>query len=462
MFIGREKELRTLEKHYASNKFECIAIYGRRRVGKTTIINQFIKNKKTIYFTGLETNAENNLLNLSKSILAAQGHTVNVAFPSYQAALDEIYRMSQNERIVLVIDEYPYLAASYPTISSQLQIMIDHKYKNGKLFIILCGSSMSFMEKQVLGYQSPLFGRRTAQLKILPFGYFDTKNFFIRYTNQEIATIYGITGGIPQYIAEFNENISLAENIKDKLLDTTAYLFEEPANLLKQELREPAAYNAVIEAIANGYTRLAEIATKANISSSLCSTYLSSLISLGIVTKDAPLGNATTRKTIYLLSDGIFRFWYKFIPSNIALIQQGKNEIAYNIISEQLPAYTGFIFEDICKEYLWRINGTDKLPFIFSELGRWWGNDKRKKQETEVDIVAHDPTHKQLLLGECKWTNSLVDKDVLDDLLDQGALFTADAKFYYLFAKTGFTEKCRIAAQNQGNVILITFEEMNE
>lgn len=459
MFVGRKAELKKLDDLYNRSRFECVVIYGRRRVGKTSLIHEFVKDKDAIFFTGLETDSKENLEHLSRSIMKPPfGEGASPIFSNYQEALDVLYERSLEKRLTLVIDEYPYLAESYRGISSLLQAQIDHKFKNGKLFLILCGSSMSFMENQVLGYKSPLYGRRTAQMHIRPFGFFETQQFYSGFSSEDLAGIYGITGGVPQYLAMMDDSLSLEENIKGNFLDPSSYLFEEPGNLLKQEVREPAGYNAILRAIATGSSKNSEIAAKVSMESSACSVYLKNLISLGIVKKETPIMEKSARKTIYTLSDNMFRFWYRFIPAQMALIQNGLPERAYKLVEKEFSAFMGRVFEDICKEYLWRRNAVEDLPVRFTDMGRWWGNDPVKRCEAEIDIVA---TNKEnAIFGECKWTNELVSLSELELLTQRSQLLRFESKYLFLFAKRGFTKGCRERAEKAGNVTLISFEEM--
>jgi len=460
MFIGRQKELNNLTNLYETNKFQFPVIYGRRRVGKTALINEFVKDKDTIYFTGIETSEKQNLENFSKSIFNyTTGSNVTPVFSSFQEALEYIFNLAEKKRIILVIDEYPYLAKSYSTIASLLQVLIDKNKDTSKLFIILCGSSMSFMEEQVLGYKSPLYGRRTAQFKILPFNFFESRKYFKNFTKIDMAIVYGMVGGTPQYLIQMDDNISLEENIKNKILNTTSYLFEEPKNLLQQEVREPAIYNAIISAIASGSTKLSEIASKVGEETSACTMYIKNLIALGIIQKETPFNEKLSRKTIYIIADNLFRFWYRFIPNNISIIQKEMTELAYKNISEQLPSYMGAVFEEICKQYLWELNKKDKASINFTDIGRWWGNDPKNKCETEIDIMGTN-NENAALFCECKWTNEKVDTGVLDILIERSELFHYTNVHFYLFAKIGFTKGCMDKAKQLGNVALVTFEEM--
>ncbi|MDE7037758.1 MAG: ATP-binding protein, partial [Lachnospiraceae bacterium] len=267
MFYCREKEIRTMNQRFDKGNFECIVIYGRRRVGKTALINEFCKGKPAIYFSALNASAQENLEALSKAIYLYKnpGEVNAPVYQNYENALDAVTEIAKERRVVFVIDEYPYLARSERSISSRLQHVIDHIWQNSRLFLILCGSSMSFMEYQVLGYESPLYGRRTAQFKVQALTYREVTAFHQGLCVEDQALLYGITGGVPHYINKLEVEGDLDEAVKENLLNTSSYLFEEPENLLKQELREPAIYNSVISAIAGGASHANEIATKVGV-----------------------------------------------------------------------------------------------------------------------------------------------------------------------------------------------------
>lgn len=457
MFIGRKTELKQLNEQYNSSRFEFAVIYGRRRIGKTSLIQEFIKDKKALFFTGLETTQKQNLINLSQVIL--QSSLDDITFNSFQAALENVFEKAKKERIIFVIDEYPYLANTYPAISSILQLLIDKNKEDSKLFLILCGSSLSFMEEQVLGYQSPLYGRRTSQYKIKPFSFFETCDYFNSFSYEEKAFIYGLTSGIPLYISLFRENKSLKQNIIDIFLSSNGYLFEEPTNLIKQECRDPSTYNSIIQAIATGATKLSEISNQVGIETGLCTTYIKKLISLGIIIKDYPIYKPSKKQTIYLLENHMFQFWYKFILPNISLINIGMGEKVYEKIEPHFYEFMGYIFEDICKQYLWLLNIREELPLFFLKLGRWWGNDPRIKAEAEIDILAYNDEN-QILLGECKWRNEEIDKKVLEKAIFRSELFSFPNKFIYLFSKTGFTSYCLEYAKTNPSIHLVTFQDI--
>lgn len=459
MFIGREQELQTLNKLYSSNKFEFAVIYGRRRVGKTALISEFTKNKDTIFFTGIETNAKQNLDNFSRCIMEYNtGIAADSSFASFQSALEYVFELAKTKRIVLVIDEYPYVARASKSLASTLQFLIDKNKDSSKLFLILCGSSMSYMEDHVLAYKAPLYGRRTAQFKLKPFDFFEACGYFTNFSDFDKALAYGIVGGTPQYLMQLDDHLSIEENIKNTHLNPNSSIFEEPNNLLKQEVREPAIYNAVITAIATGCSKMNEISNKIDEDTSVCATYIRNLITLGIVKKESPYGEKSSRKTIYSIEDNMFRFWYRFVPENTSIISRGATDLAYKRIASELSSYMGGVFEEICKQYLWRLLIEDECAVNFSDIGRWWGANPKTKSQEEIDIIGTDKD--TALFAECKWTSEKVDLVVLETLVERSTLFSFKKKHFYLFAKTGFTKGCINKAVEMGNVTLVVYEDM--
>jgi AAA+ ATPase superfamily predicted ATPase len=456
MFIGRETELETLNKRYNSGKFECLPIYGRRRIGKTQLIAEFAKNKKAIVYLAKKGDYSENMRALSNAI--HEGGTVSY-FVDFEDALNKIYEMAQKEKLIFVIDEYPYLAESKESVSSTLQHTIDHKFLKTDMMLILCGSSMSFMENQVLGYQSPLYGRRSGQIKLMPLNYKKSALFCPNYSKTDNAAVFGVTGGIPKYLSLFEPDKDLEENIINLYFDKNSFLYEEPESLLKQELRNPAAYNKIISAVAAGASQMKDITGKAGIESSAASGYIKSLMELGIIKREVPIfDKADSKKSIYRINDGMFRFWYRFVFKNLSLIDYGKGVVAYkNMAKEQIPSFMGEAFEQICIEYMW--DNFYNLPIVMQNIGRWWGTDPNTKTQQEIDFIAHDYENKKAVFGECKWTNEKIPESVVGRLIEKAGMFgNYDAKYYYLFSKSGFTE----AAKKKANeyVKLVEFEDM--
>ncbi len=461
MFHCREYELRDMNRRYNKNNFECLIVYGRRRVGKTALINEFCKDKPTVFFSALNASDKENLEALSKAICEKDHPGMDSApvYQSFDAAFDAITRMAEKERLVFVIDEYPYLAKANKSISSRLQHIIDHTWKNGKLYLILCGSSMSFMEYQVLGYESPLYGRRTGQYKIQALTYKEITAFNPTLTNEQQALVYGITGGIPHYINKLDVYDDVDDALKENLFNTSSYLYEEPENLLKQELREPAIYNSVIAAIAGGTSHSNEIATKVGIESPICAKYLKVLLNLGIIMKETPITEKPGKKTIYNIGDNFFRFWYRFVPQNTSAISAGRIEQIYEpVIKRHLSDYMGLVFEQMCREYLLRY--ANDLPIIISDIGQWWGTDSKAKKEVQIDIIGSPVEGDEYIIGSCKYRNDPIGVDELELIKHYAEVFGKGKKYdFYIFSKSGFTKGLKELA-DQNEVTLITLHDL--
>ena len=460
MFAGRESELSELNRAYNSSSFEMPVIYGRRRVGKTHLISEFIKDKRAIYVQARRTNAQTNLKMLSQAILSENTAADGAQYSSFDEIFNALGELSKNERLIFVIDEFPYLAQSFPEICSLLQDKIDHLFApKTKLMLILCGSSMSFIEEQVLGYESPLYGRRTSQLKIEPFDFFTANELMGKMKIEDAAVCYGITGGIPAYVTKINPNASLKENIKQLYLMPSSYLFEEPSNLLMQECRNPEQYDAIIQAMASGKSKISEIASSTSIPASNTKTYLNKLISLGVVKRKLPFGETGNKKAIYELCDQMFRFWFRFIPQNMGLIQNGMSDVAYSRIKDQLGDYMGSVFELICKQFIYKLARCGKLDVLPAKVDSWWGADKRTQQQEEIDIIVDDAQGSSIFC-ECKWRNEPTSLSVLEKLIHRSELFQRQNKKYMFFSKRGFTDACIKESAARGDVSLCTFKDM--
>lgn len=460
MFVGRKNELASLNRHYKSNQYECAIIYGRRRIGKTELISEFVKGKPTIFYTATQENKEDNLARMSDAVLGFQNQNFNARFSDFEVLLNYVADLAKNKRMIFVIDEYPYLAESFPGFSSLLQKIIDHKFLDTKLFLILCGSSMSFMEKQVLDYKSPLYGRRTMQLKIEPFNFHEAIQMLPNFDKKDAFTLYSISGGIPQYLSYFSRKKSVKSAIIDNFLQKDGRLFEEPNNLIKQELRDPANYNSIIAAVAHGASRLNEIATATRIKVGSVRSYLNNLIELEIIDRKVPITEKMTKskKSIYQIRDGMFRFWYRFIPTRLSLIERGLIDVAWKGIEKELPTFLGPDFEKLSQDYLWQHYNAEKAPF--TSLGNWWGTDARTHKQVELDILGFSADDKSFaVFGECKWRNEPISSQILKKLVFNSNIFNYTKKYYYLFSKIGFTNDCKKLAK-EIDCKLITFAEM--
>lgn len=465
MFVGRHQELEQLNQAYQENDFQFTVIYGRRRIGKTSLINEFLKDKKSIYYVALEENAEDNLKRFSDaiSIFKNTDQGGKEKFANFEECFKEITHLAQKQRVILVIDEFPYLAKAYPTISSMLQSYIDHEFKETNLFLILCGSSMSFMERQVLGYQSPLYGRRTLALKLEPFKLSEAHEMLPKLSKEDAFIINTVCGGVPQYLSYMSDSMSVADNIKKNFLSKSGRLFDEPNNLLQQELRDPTNYNSIINAIASGASKHSKIAQSAHLQTGPLTTYLNNLIDLGIVEKKLPVTEQKKSKSkniVYRICDGMFRFWYTFVGKQTDLIERGLTDLAWVKVQKGLSDFMGPEFEKYSQDFMWSQDMNEKIvPNPFIHLGNWWGTDKRTHQQVELDIVGFSDDERDGYFGECKWKNEPISRSVLEKLITNSEIFKYTLKHYYLFSKSGFTDSCQELAKKI-NCQLFTFEEI--
>ena len=443
-FIGRGQELAALEELYKVSGFQMAVVYGRRRVGKSTLLERFVSGKRTVFYTAVRMSLQKNVELLGRQVLEVLAPEMqSVSFTSVDAVFDFLASYCEQERLVLVIDEFPYLAEADKGVISVLQKFIDTRWLKGNMFLILSGSSVSFMEEEVLSEKSPIYGRRTAQIHLKAFDYLESAEFVPTYTFEEKAVCYGITGGIAKYLSLLDDSRPLDENIVRLFFSKSGYMYEEPENLLTQEFRNVASYNAIIEAVASGESKLNDIADKAHIDASTVSHAIANLMVTGIIQKDFAITEEGNKKKIqYVLKDTMFRFWYRFVPDGIAAIEMGRGEVFYQkAVRPFLPEYMGRVFEDICRQYTLRAGIDGRLPCFVTSVGRWWGTNPATKEQTDIDVVGLAKTERKLLLGECKFRNEAVDKDAVEALMQRNGLVDRSYQTagYLLFSKSSFT-----------------------
>ena len=427
-------------------------------------MDKFCERKKTIFYTAVKSTPQRNLELLSKCVLNVLAPEMkSVTFPTFDDLFS--FRSSKfvKERIIFIIDEFPYIAEQDKSLTSVLQKYIDTEWLSGQMFFIISGSSVSFMEEEVMGEKSPLHGRRTKQIKLEPFNYLEAAEFMPDLAAEEKAILYGVTGGVAKYLSLFDENKSLDENIVDHLFSRTGYLYEEPNNLLSQEFRNVPLYSAIIEVIAHGSNKVVEIADKTHMDKTAVSHALRNLLQTGIISKEHPITEPNNpKKNQYRLIDGMFKFWYRFIPEASSLIEIGRGKQYYNkVVKPEINQYMGSVFEEICKKYLLMKGASDDWDFFITKTGRWWGTDPELQEETDIDVVGISTISRAAAIGECKFKNEAIGSDVLESLKSKRNLLNKkySVSQYILFSKSGFSASLKNSATDN-SVRLIGIDEL--
>ena len=477
MFVGRKQELQFLEDKYNSKGGQLIVLYGRRRVGKTETLREFCKGKKHIFYSCREVSDRLQLRSFSERLLKENIPAASYIkeFADWETALKSVLDLPYgDEKKLLIIDEFPYMCRGNESIPSVLQNLWDELFKDENVMIVLCGSAMSFIEKELLAEKNPLYGRATGIYKMEAMGFYDAVQFFPNYTDRDKIIVYSILGGIPHYLRQFDADLTLAENIKRNILTKGCVLYSEVEFLLRQELRETPLYNSIIEAVALGNTKLNDISVKSLVDdTSKTSVYLKKLIELEIIKREFSVDDGTkeranTNRGLYRLTDNFFRFWYAFVFTNYSELESGDADGVFEYaIKPNLHEFASFAFEDVCREYVRKMQRTGKLPFRYQRMGRWWGKttvrrkDKTEVQETEIDLLAVSQKADQYLVGECKFKGRPFS---YAEYLDTSAKLSQQKEkaefFYYLFSESGFDDSLIAAAEKDDHLRLVGLEDV--
>lgn len=459
-FVNRQKELDFLEKEYQRDTSSLVILYGRRRVGKTELTNEFMKNKQAVYFLATEENETQNRISF-KNIVADQTNNEllkNANVDSWDIIFKVWIDAPSNEKKLMVIDEFQYLGKANRAFPSVFQRIWDMMLKDRNVMVILCGSLISMMESQTLAYSSPLYGRRTGQIKLkqIPFRHYH--NFFPNKSEKELIEYYSITGGVPKYIELFYDSKDIFEAIENNVLSKSSFLYDEPNFLLQREVSEVGSYFSVIKTIAAGNQKLSKIATTLELKQTGLTKYLKTLIDLDILEREVPITEdnpESCKRGLYKIRDNFMLFWFKFIFPNLNYIESGHAELAMKKIRANLvDAHIAYVYEDVCMEKMWELNVGGTWDFYFDKAGRWWDNN------TEIDIVALEKEGNHIIFGECKYRTGKVGMDVLRELeakSEQVAWKKGIRKSYFiLFSINGFTDELTEVSKTRADLILMS------
>ena len=457
-FIDREQEMETLVEEYNREGSSLVIMYGRRRVGKTTLISEFIKGKNALFFlASQESETQNRNLFKEKAAEFINSDLLrNATVSDWDTIFKAIIETKFETKPIIVIDEFQYIGKSNSAFPSIMQRIWDGLLKDKSVMLILCGSLITMMKEQTLEYSSPLYGRRTAQIKLkqIPFSYYE--NFFPNKDGKELIEMYAVTGGVPKYIESLREEKDIYSAIKKYVLNPSSYLYDEPHFLLQQEVTEIGSYFSLIKTIAAGNSKLSAIATALELPQTRLTKYLKTLIDLDILEREVPITEENpdkSKKGLYRIKDNFIKFWFAFIYPNLSFLESGNSEIVMKKIEKGfVSGQVSFVYEDVCRHKMWKMNADEVWPFTFSKIGRYWDNN------TEIDIAALDPDGKNLILGECKYWKEPVGINVLADLEEKAkkvAWNKSNRKTWFvLFSTGGFTPELKELAKTRNDIIL--------
>lgn len=453
-FINRKNEMKTLEKEFTRDSSFTV-IYGRRRTGKTTLIKEFIKTKESFYFFADKQNEIIQIERFKKQLAIYFNDDLldKIEIKDWDTLFTYlISKLSKGEKFVLVIDEFQYLCMTNKNFSSIFQRIYDEKLKDSNVMLILCGSLISMMYSEVLAYDSPLYGRRTAQIRLKPIKFDYYNEFFIDKSHKELIEFYSITGGIPKYIQEFDKNRSPIWNIENNIFDNNNFLYSEPKFLLQEEINDLSRYFSIIQSIANGDTKMAAIATRLGLNSGSLSPYLSKLIDLDILEREVPVTEniENSKKSLYYIKDNYLAFWFNYVYPYQSYLEIENLKYPLEKISSTFDLWVSKAYERLCLESLIT---HEEIDFPISKVGRWWSKNE------EIDVVGLG--EKEIIFGECKWSKKHVGLSVLFALKEKAKKVkwknNSREEYFILFSKSGFSLDLIEAAEKDSRIILSEF-----
>jgi uncharacterized protein len=453
LFIGRSRELNELNRLYQSDQAEFLILYGRRRIGKTRLLTHWMEKSspRTLFWVAEPTSSTDQLRSFSQLIFRFDSPSIppaDMTYGDWRTAFEALARLAESQRLAVIIDEFTYLIEAEPAVTAQLQHAWDHALSQSNLFLIISGSHLGMMNRQVLSYQAPLYGRSTSNLLLQPLPFGVTQSFFPKYAPDERVAVYAMLGGVPAYWQRFDPSRSVSENIKQEILNYSSSMHDEPRLLLADFLRDPHNYVAIFRAIAGGAATPKEIARESGLDEKNIPQYLNILTDTGFIARRTPLTRPpVSRLGRHFITDPFLRFYYRFLARRQTQLAIGIEDQALDEIKRHLLDFIGAnTWEELCQEWLLRSTGHDVLPFLPDQVGGSW------TRNAQVDVVGINSMEKTLILGECKWSPKPIGREVLDDLIRKTAEFVPPEgrwRVYYLgFARGGWRPEAKSFANS--------------
>ena len=460
-FVDRKNEIEFLNKEYNKKESSLIILYGRRRIGKTSLIKEFGKDKNMIYFLATEESEAQNR-EMFKNVIASNFNNEllnSTTVDNWEILFKTIIRENSKDKKIIVLDEFQYLGKVNSSFPSIFQKIWDELLKDNNVMVILCGSLINMMEAQTLNYTSPLYGRRTGQIKLKQIPFENYSEFFDKKLNEkELIEKYAVTGGIPKYIESFKEDDNIYNEIKNHVINKQSFLYEEPNFLLQNEVSEVGSYFSIIKSIAAGNRKLGNISSNLSVNPTNLSKYLQTLINLDILEREVPITEANiekSKKGQYKIKDNFIAFWFQFIYPNKALLEMDKNDIVLKKIkSNFIDNHVSFIYEDICRQKMWSLVAEGRLKFQYNKIGRWWNNT------AEIDIVGVNEEENSIICGECKYytDSKKMEAKIFYNLKEKAKMVDWKndnrKEMFILFSASGYSEELKRIEKEDEKLIL--------
>ena len=451
-FKGRLREMKLLDDLWQATDAALLILYGRRRVGKTRLITEWVQQHqdRALYWVAEPSSALDQLRSFSQTVFNYANPTApappDFTYTSWHQAFQQVARLAESERLALFIDEFTYVLEIDPSVAGVVQNLWDHTLKQTQLFLTVCGSHLGMMRRHLLSYQAPLYGRATRQLHLQPISFGYTQDFFPNYRADERVAIYAIFGGVPAYWERIDPSLSISQNIRKQLLTPNNLMQSEPRLLLQDFIQDPHNYVSMLRAIALNNRTQKEISVRTGLAQGHVSKYLSVLRDAGFVARRVPItASESSRLGRYHIVDPYLRFYYRFLATRQAQLALGETDLALAEIRRHLLDFIGtHTWEELCREWTLRAGVRGQISMAPDQVGSVW------TRKAQVDVVGLNSMDKTIVLGECKWQNKSVGRRVLQDLIDKtGEIVPKQGRWqvYYLgFARQGWTDAAQAFA----------------
>lgn len=449
MFIGRTKELKFLDDYYGQKENNLLVLYGRRGIGKTELLHRFSLDKQCIYYHARECSKREQYFILTKEW--EEIYHVKAEEDGYGAVL----RKAAEQYSVFIIDEFHNMLKNGEKLAAALNGLLTGD-SGKKVLVILCSSSIHWVENDMANSIGSLAESISAFLKIKELTFADIMNRFPSYDIEQCITVYSILGGVPDYLNLWSEKQTLKENIERLFLHKNGRLYKEAESYLKTELRELSLYNTILMTLAEGNNKLNDIYEKTGFSRAKISVYIKNLIELDVLKKQISYEKygKDILKGLYCYQDRMLHFWYRFVFPNLTRLEQRKmKEVYVEKIAYQLTDYAEPYFIEVCKEYLKLLSEYKKIPYQIEQLGSWYGKDG------QIDIIG-ETTDKKIIFGKCKWSQEVMNEEELMEILNLLIQAEIEPDYYFLFSKNGFTDGLEVKARGINNMTLLSLEDM--